>query len=884
MSFTENTIFYSNSTHLGRPRRRARLARDHEKSVRRVGVGGRSAPHASGASRRPRETGQEDTTNWQPAAEPDTLEDGAPKQVLRAASPELMKWLLAKLGELGADVKTLTTHDAVHGLGAKWQAKRHGETGFGYGPPATAACIRAITAPGQTSLYYFLTQHPAAEELRTEVRAKFGDDWQRKCFGRATHFLSHSWGMPFAGFISALADVPAGSFVWNDILAINQHGDAGPLARAAMGADLNSLEGVIKHTKRAVLYFHPLDAPAPIQRVWCLYEILTVVTTEGGELTLGFTSTGEKEMFHIAKAFSQVGKAADAKDLKQAKKLQTTIEKLASKKAQATVPADKDMIFKIIRSKKGGHEKFDQELRGALLTAVAGFTSHLELAETARALVAAKSKKAREDALKPFLQALERAGKQLIPPDAIDLQGTLSLGLSGKELTDNHVKGLVQLVEKTQITSLHLEKSHIAVEGCRAVADVLEKTQITTLKLCRFDLGAGHCAAIAQGLKGNSTLRSLDLRHCGLHCDGCEAVAGVLEKTKITSLNLDSNSLGGSYDGLKFVPNMSGILMLAEMLPHSQLTSLSLANNALCGVDDSGNGTYTAEGINALGEALKGTTSLTSLNVSIVAQVIMPPPTPTLMVSHALPVDELKGTKPVESIDLSGKAYAALSGKGVGVASAVIIAACIKENAVLKELNLANNNLSDVDERDRGFKADGINALCDALKGNSTLSSLNLRFNALCGMIVIPGSGIVGTYTAEGIHALCEAIKGNSTLTSLNLGENQIVGVDEWGNGTYTAEGILALCEALNSAPNLTSLNLCYNEMGPKGGAAIAEGLKGNTTLRSLDLSNNVLTRSFALKLVDRVARKDVLDGKDISGILKLAEVLPHSQLTSLSF
>ena len=41
------------------------------------------------------------------------------------------------------------------------------------------------------------------------------------------------------------------------------------LARAAMGADLNSLEGVIRHTKRTILYFHPLDDPAPIKRVWC---------------------------------------------------------------------------------------------------------------------------------------------------------------------------------------------------------------------------------------------------------------------------------------------------------------------------------------------------------------------------------------------------------------------------------------------------------------------------------------------------------------------------------------------------------------------------------------------------------------------------------------
>ena len=87
--------------------------------------------------------------------------------------------------------------------------------------------------------------------------------------------------------------------------AINQHGDAGVLARAAMGADLNSLEGVIRHTKRTILYFHPLDDPAPIKRVWCLYEILTVATTEGNELTLGFSSSGKKEMYKIAAAFAQ---------------------------------------------------------------------------------------------------------------------------------------------------------------------------------------------------------------------------------------------------------------------------------------------------------------------------------------------------------------------------------------------------------------------------------------------------------------------------------------------------------------------------------------------------------------------------------------------------
>ena len=50
-------------------------------------------------------------------------------------------------------------------------------------------------------------------------------------------------------------------------------------------------------------------------------------------------------------------------------------------------------------------------------------------------------------------------------------------------------------------------------------------------------------------------------------------------------------------------------------------------------------------------------------------------------IGHALQIDELKGTKPTEKIDLSRK--------GLGVASAFIIASCIKENGVLKELKCA---------------------------------------------------------------------------------------------------------------------------------------------------------------------------------------------------
>ena len=71
-----------------------------------------------------------------------------------------------------------------------------------------------------------------------------------------------------------------------------------------MGADLASLEPVIRFTKRVILYFDPLDEPAPIKRVWCLFEILTVAMAQDGELTLGLTKEGKSQMFTAAEAFS----------------------------------------------------------------------------------------------------------------------------------------------------------------------------------------------------------------------------------------------------------------------------------------------------------------------------------------------------------------------------------------------------------------------------------------------------------------------------------------------------------------------------------------------------------------------------------------------------
>ena len=67
---------------------------------------------------------------------------------------------------------------------------------------------------------------------------------------------------------------------------------------------------------------------------------------------------------------------------------------------------------------------------------------------------------------------------------------------------------------------------------------------------------------------------------------------------------------------------------------------------------------------------------------------------------YALPIKKLKGTEPVESLDLSHK--------GLGVASAIVIASLICDNASLTRLDVSHNIL------DRG--GNGVQLLRDAVR------------------------------------------------------------------------------------------------------------------------------------------------------------------------
>ena len=95
-------------------------------------------------------------------------------------------------------------------------------------------------------------------------------------------------------------------------------------------------------------------------------------------------------------------------------------------------------------------------------------------------------------------------------------------------------------------------------------------------------------------------------------------------------------------------------------------------------------------------------------------------------------------------------------------------------------MGLAYNLLCGVDQNGRGtYTAEGITAIADALRVNSSLTSLDLENNQLCGVDRVVRGTYRGTYTAEGITAIADALRVNGVLTKCKLKENQL-GVTGW--------------------------------------------------------------------------------------------------------
>lgn len=130
--------------------------------------------------------------------------------------------------------------------------------------------------------------------------------------------------------------------------------------------------------------------------------------------------------------------------------------------------------------------------------------------------------------------------------------------------------------------------------------------------------------------------------------------------------------------------------------------------------------------------------------------------------------------------------------------------------------------------------------LAEALKTNTTLTSLHISFNAI---------------GEEGAVALAEALTSNSSLRVLNLGTNRILG-----------PGACALTGLLKRNTTLTELLVPFNNILDSGADALAEALKCNVSLSRLDLSFNNIGHPGAITLAGAIKCNGTLTDLRLSG------------------
>ncbi|KXZ53444.1 hypothetical protein GPECTOR_7g1343 [Gonium pectorale] len=132
--------------------------------------------------------------------------------------------------------------------------------------------------------------------------------------GPTTYFVSHAWSYNFSDLISLVerhyAELPGTDkgktftpvYYWVDILAVTQHFKGqftdhpdSDFPGTGMGTGTGTSTGVIRASKAVLFTMYPWRSPIAPTRVWCLFEALTAVQSEGVDLEVLLDTGGSED-------------------------------------------------------------------------------------------------------------------------------------------------------------------------------------------------------------------------------------------------------------------------------------------------------------------------------------------------------------------------------------------------------------------------------------------------------------------------------------------------------------------------------------------------------------------------------------------------------------
>ncbi|KAK3268265.1 hypothetical protein CYMTET_23226 [Cymbomonas tetramitiformis] len=429
--------------------------------------------------------------------------------------------------------------------------------------------------------------------------------------------------------------------------------------------------------------------------------------------------------------------------------------------------------------------------------------------------------KALADALTPNAEGVFNTSLNTLDMggNAIRAEGAKALAVA---LTPN-----AEGVFNTSLNTLNLWGNKIGPEGAKALAVALTRnaegvfnTSLNTLyladnELCGVDFygrgtyDASGIKALAEALVFNGSLNTLNLYYNRIGDEGAKALA----------VALTPNAEGVFNTSLNTITITDGVVLPIGALRRNELTELDLSRKRL-----------KPEDVIILGAVLVSNTSLNTLTITDEVD---------------LPIGALRRNE-ITELDLRGSGSKRLQ----------------PEDAIILGTVLAfNTSLNTLDVRHNAITGEAAQQLAEAVLKHPCITEFNkimmqdIRDDKVT-ELDLSGKDI----GVPGARVLSKLLVSNTSLNTLGLRGNQLCGV-AYGRGTYDASGFKALADALAFNGSLNTLNLYGNSIGPEGAKVLAVALtpnaKGvfNTSLNTLDVRHNAITGEAAQQLAEAVLK-----------------------------
>ncbi|CAE7832700.1 NLRC3 [Symbiodinium sp. KB8] len=352
-------------------------------------------------------------------------------------------------------------------------------------------------------------------------------------------------------------------------------------------------------------------------------------------------------------------------------------------------------------------------------------------------------------------------------------------------------------------------------EGARAmvkaIAAVLKRDlSIKSIDLSGNSLGDEGAEALAAALQVNKSVNSIRMSFGNIRLEGAKAVAAALERnTSVTSIDISAHNMGDE----------EAKVIAAALKTNQSIKHIDLSHNSIG-----------LTGGEALAAALQVNTSITSMNMWM-------NPKAAGAVAAALERNKSVASIDVRQADMAAEGCNAHDFNGIN---------CCYEHLsdqdvqALAEVLKVNRSTAFINLQQVQMSREGAKAVAAALQTNEFVRDVDLRYNQI---------------HDEGVKALAEALKVNKSVAFINLQGVQM--------GPQGAKAV-AVAAALQSNKVIKKIILCHNPIRDEGTEALAEALKVNESVTSID---------FSAKITDDGARA-------LAEVLRVNKSLVHMDMS----